>query len=138
MASPALNELFNAAIGFAETMLAKEGEFIPFGVSLDPKGKVALVHGNVGSEHPASADVIALLQSSLQQSAAQGSICAAGVCLDARVVLPGTADKSDAVCVRLAHVSGEAVEVYLPYTGQQPGTHAFGELFASEAGAFRL
>jgi hypothetical protein len=138
MASPALNELFTAAFGFAETMLTKEGEFIPFGVSLDADGQVALVCGDVGSEHPASADVIALLQSSFQQSAIEGSILAAGVCLDVRVVHPGAADKSDAVCVRLAHVSGEAVEVYVPYTGQQPGTHTFGEVFATAAGAFRL
>jgi hypothetical protein len=138
MASPALNELFNAAIGFAETMLAKEGEFIPFGVSLDAEEQVALVHGDVGSEHPASVDVIALLQSSFQRSAAEGSILAAGVCLDVRVVAPGAADKSDAVCVRLAHVSGEAVEVYLPYTDKPPGSHVFGEAFTTEAGAFRL
>ena len=38
MASSDLNELFKAALGFAEIMLAKEREFIPFGVSMDPGG----------------------------------------------------------------------------------------------------
>jgi hypothetical protein len=137
MASSDLNELFEAAVSFAETMLAKEGEFIPFGVSMDLIGKVALVAGDVGSEHPASTEVIALLQSSFQQSAARGSIRAAGVCLDVRVTPPGTAARSDAICVRLAHVSGEVVEVYVPYTGQS-GTYQYGQVFATQASAFRV
>ena len=101
-------------------------------------GQIALVAGDVGSEHPASADVIALLQSSFRQSAAEGTIRAAGVCLDVRVTPPGTATHSDAICVRLAHASGEAVEVYAPYTGQQSGTHAYGEVFATPASEFRI
>ena len=138
MASAALTELFNAAVEFAEAMLAKEGEFIPFGVTLTGNEKVALVHGSVGVEDPASTDVIDLLQSSFEQSAAEGSISAAGVCLDIKIVPPGAAEKSDAICVRLAHVSGEAVEVYLPYTCEQSGHHAFGEVFATAAATFKL
>jgi hypothetical protein len=138
MASTDLNQLFEAALSFAKTMLAKEGEFIPFGVSMDPLGKTALVGGDVGQEHPASADVVSLLQSSFLRSASCGAIRAAGVCLDVRVVPPGSHDKSDAICVRLAHAKGEAVEVYVPYISQNHGSHVYGEPFATLASEFRL
>lgn len=138
MASPDLNELFQAAVTFAETMLAKEGEFIPFGVLMDTYGKVALVAGDVGSERPISADVIALLQSSFMESAAKGAIRAAGICLDIRTVPPGQDTKSDAICVRLAHVSSEAVEVFVPYAEHQPGIYVYGERFAAQAQDFKF
>ena len=139
MASSDLNELFNAARSFAELMLAKEGEFIPFGVSMGLNNQVAMVAGDVGCEHPASADVISLLQSSFQISAiTEGSIRAAGVCLDVRIVPPGSDTKSDAICVRLAHISGEAIEVYVPYSLAGPVGYSYGKVFAAAASEFRL
>ena len=51
---------------------------------------------------------------------------------------PGYETKSDAICVRLAHVSGEAIEVYVPYVGSQLGTQLYGEVFASKATEFTL
>ena len=78
MASPDLNELFQAAFDFAKTMQVEAGGFIPFGVSMDVSGAVALVAGDVGIEQPASKDVVALLQSSFRQSADESSIRVAG------------------------------------------------------------
>lgn len=138
MASPDLNKLFNAALSFAETMLAKEGEFIPFGVSMDNEGEVTLASGDVGSEHPASQDVIQLLQTSFRDSASEGGIRAAGVCLDVRIVPPGEEKKTDAICVRLAHISGEAVEVFVPYAEQNPRKYVYGNTFASQGSEFVL
>jgi len=138
MASPDLNKLFTAALSFAETMLAKEGEFIPFGVSMDNEGEVTLVSGDVGSEHPASKDVIQLLQSSFHDSAREDRIRAAGVCMDVRVVPPGEEKKTDAVCVRLAHISGEAVEVFVPYAEQSRHKYVYGNTFANQGGEFVL
>lgn len=138
MASPDLNKLFKAALSFAETMLAKEGEFIPFGVSMDNDGEVTLVSGDVGSEHPASNEVIQLLQTSFHDSARESRIRAAGVCMDVRVVPPGEEKKTDAVCVRLAHVSGEVVEVFVPYAEQGRHQYVYGNTFANQGGEFVL
>lgn len=138
MASPQAEALFQAALQFAKLMLSKAGAFHPFGVSLDPSGKVAMVGGDVGSEHPDSAELIALLQSSFAELARQGSIQAAGVCLDCRVVPPGSTDKSDAICIRLATVAGEAIEVFVPYRKPLLGGHKYGSVFATPGQAFVL
>ena len=139
MASSDLNELFSAARSFAELMLSKEGEFIPFGVSMDVNGQVAMVAGDVGDEHPQSAQVIVLLQDSFRESAMRdGAIRAAGVCLDVRLVPPGGDARSDAICVRLAHISGEAIEVYVPYSSAGPGMLKFGDVFATGASEFQF
>jgi len=119
-------------------MLAKEGEFIPFGVSMDDAGEITLVSGDVGSEHPASKNVIKVLQSSFHDSARKGKIKAAGVCMDVRIIPPGEERKTDAICVRLAHISGEAVEVFVPYTEQSRHKYAYGNTFASHGGEFVL
>ena len=137
MASSDLNQLFNEALSFAEYMLIAHGEFIPFGVSMDPTGKIAQVAGDLGTEHPQSADMVDLLQSVFRESAATGSIYAAGVCIDMLVVPPGGAEKSDAICVRLAHTSGESVSVYVPYAKTQ-GACTFGQAFATQGDSFRL
>lgn len=138
MASPDLNKLFQSALSFAEKMLSQEGEFIPFGVSMDNAGQITLVSGDVGSEHPASKDVIQLLQSSFHDSAREGEIKAAGVCMDVRIVPPGENKKTDAICVRLAHTSGEAAEVFVPYVEQSRHRYAYGNTFASQGGEFVL
>lgn len=137
MASPQADALFQAALQFAKLMLSKEGAFHPFGVSLDRSGQVAMVGGDVG-EHPDAAELIALLQSSFVELARQRSIQAAGVCLDCRVVPPGGTDKSDAICVRVATVAGEAIEVFVPYRKPLIGGHKYGSVFATPGQAFVL
>ena len=138
MASAQVDELFNAAFEFAKRMLSQHRSFHPFGVSMAPDGKVAMVAGYTGSEHPPAQDVIDLLQSTFIDQAKGGAIQAAGVCLDVRVVPPGESAKSDAVCVRLASISGEAVEVYVPYREPLLGAHKFGATFATRAQVFHL
>jgi len=137
MASTDANELFAAATEFAKLQLRTEGEFIPFGVSMATDGRVAMVAGDVGSEHPRSTDLISLLQSALLRLLCDGAIRAAGICLDVRVVPPGQEEKSDAIAVRLAHASGEALEVLVPYAGSVDAGFSFGPSFATPAGDFR-
>ena len=138
MASPDLNQLFNEALGFAEYMLISHGEFIPFGVSMDPRGDISQVAGDLGTERPASAEMVDFLQSTFRDSASGGTIRAAGVCLDMYVAPPGQTEKSDAICVRLAHVSGETVAVYVPYAKDSQGAYTFGQTFATKGTSFRL
>jgi hypothetical protein len=138
VASSDLNALFNEALGFAEYMLLSHGEFIPFGVSMDAAGKIAQVGASLGSECPSSAEVVAFLQSAFAKSAQLGSIRAAGVCLDMYVVPPGREQKTDAICTRLAHTSGETAEVFVPYSRDAHGAFVLEEPFATVGEAFRL
>ena len=138
MASEDLNVLYNEARSFAEHMLLTHGEFIPFGVQMSTDGKVAQVADDLGTEHPKSVEMVKFLQTSFAQSANAGSIRAAGICLDMFVVPPGQQQKTDAICTRLAHVSGEAVEVFVPYSRDAHGAFQLGQPFAAAAGDFRL
>ncbi len=138
MASEDLNALYNEARGFAEYMLLTHGEFIPFGVSMSSDGKITQVAGDLGIEHPKSAEMVEFLQASFAQSANLGSIRAAGVCLDMYVVPPGQQQKTDAICIRLAHVSGETVEVFVPYSRDNQGAFQLGQPFATAGGEFAL
>ncbi|MBI2190810.1 MAG: hypothetical protein HYU36_02350 [Planctomycetes bacterium] len=130
MAHPDLDELLNALYSFAQEMLAKHGEFHPFGVSLSRDGEMALEQGYTGDEHPPSEQMIDTLVGGLRAMAGKQEIRAAGICLDVRVTPPGTTEKSDAICARLEHENGEAVEVYLPYRKGWFGKIKYGEIFA--------
>jgi hypothetical protein len=138
MASALVNDLFKAALEFAQLMLSKEGGFHPFGVSMDHSGKVAMVAGDIGSEHPSATALAAFLQEALVDQAKSGSIQAAGVCLDVKITPPGLSAKSDAICVRIASVHGEAVEVFVPYRKPLFGSHKYGETFATRGEVFVL
>lgn len=138
VASEDLNSLYNAARGFAEYMLLAHGEFIPFGVLMRPDGTIAQVAGERGVERSVSAEMVELLQASFSQSARLGAIRAAGICMEMSVVLPGREDKTDAICTRLAHVSGESVEVFIPHSRDARGALQLGQPFAAVGDAFTL
>jgi hypothetical protein len=132
LAHPDLDELLNALLPFAQEMLAKHGEFYPFAGSMSADGEIAHVGAHTGDEHPSSQDVIALLTAGLTEQAAQGTIRAAAVCLDVRTIPPGASEKVDAICTRLEHESGEAVDVYLPYRKGWLGKFKYGDIFAGQ------
>ncbi len=131
MANPDLDELLNTLFPFAEQMLAKHGEFYPFGARMEKDGTIAHVAAHTGDEHSPSQEVIDLLARGFRDEALQGKVRAVGICFDVRVIPPNQADETDAVCARLEHENGEAVQVFLPYHKSRLGKYKFGELFAS-------
>ena len=131
LAHPDLNAILDALLPFAQEMLKRHGEFYPFGASMSPDGIVASVAGDVGKEHPPSREVVTFLSSAFTQQASSGVIRAAGICFDARTIPPGATEKSDAIAAMLQHVSGEAVDVYLPYRKGLFGRIRYGQIFAT-------
>ena len=131
MANPDLDQILNNLLPFAQQMLTKYGSFHPFAASMNQEGKVALVAGYTADEHPASQEVIDLLTDGLRQSAGQGEIRAAGICLDVRTIPPGETQKVDAICAELEHENGEAADAYLPYKKSWFGPVKYGQLFAA-------
>jgi hypothetical protein len=73
--------------------------------------------------------LIDVLTEALGKESIQGDLRALGICYDVRVVPPGQSDKSDAVCCSLEHISGEALDVFAPYTKAADGIH-YAEIFS--------
>lgn len=132
MARPDLEAIMNHLIPFAQQMLAKAGEFHPFGASMRMDGQLVQNAAYTGNEQPPAQQLIELLTGGFRHEAASGNLRAAGICFDVRVVPPGSSEKSDAICVQLEHSDGEAIRVFVPYKKGWVGKIKYGEMFANQ------
>jgi len=132
MAHPDLDQLLDALLPFAQQMLARNGEFYPFGSTMTTAGEVVAQSAYDGHEHPQSQRIIDLMKQAFRQMAAAGQIRAAGICYDIRTIPPGQTEKMDAICVSAEHQSGEGVICCVPYKKGWFGRIQYGELFASK------
>jgi hypothetical protein len=125
-----LDRLLQEALGFARQLLAKNGEFFPYAVSLANNGATKMVAAYEGSEHPASTDLLAMLFAGLH---GQGpDLRGAAVVSDVRIKDPD----SDAIRVEVEHREGVAMAVLLPYRIQKKllGREiAYGEMRLTDA-----
>jgi hypothetical protein len=132
MAHPDLNTLLNTLLPFAELMLSENGEFYPFGAKMSLDGEVVNVGAKIeGEEHPPSQSLIELMTQNFQRQTDEGRLLAAGICYDVRTTLPDENRPSDAVCCSLEHLSGDAVDVYVPYERDLDGKVQYGQIFAT-------
>jgi hypothetical protein len=132
MSQPDLDTLLNDLIPFAQRMLGEYGEFLPFGAWMALDGSITSVGADSGNEHPKSQEIISLLVDGFRQQVVNGQIKAVGICFDVRVVPPGQSEKTDAIQVNLEHMSGIAVEIFLPYEVGKSGEVVYGDLFACQ------
>ena len=132
MAHPDLDQLLNAQLPFAQQMLAKHGEFYPFGAAMTTAGEITAEAAYDGTERPPSQQLIDMMTQAFRQRAAAGQIRAAAICYDIRTIPPGETEKTDAICVGLEHQNGEAVDVCVPYKKGWFGKIAYGKLFAAK------
>ena len=123
-----MDALLDALIRFAQEMLAKHGEFFPFGAAITGTGALEMVGGYTREERPPSQALIDLLHQGLADRARDGEIRASGVCFDVR--LPER-DNTDAIQVSLEHASAEPLNVFLPYKRQRLRGVKYGDLFAT-------
>jgi hypothetical protein len=133
MTRPDLDDLLNATLPFAQKMLVERGEFYPFGATMKADGKIDLTAGYTGVEFPESQELIDLLLGGYRAQAAKKELMATALCFDVRTIPPGETEKSDAICVRLEHLDGEAVDVLMPYQKDRDGNLTWGELFAARS-----
>jgi hypothetical protein len=123
MAHPDLNELLNALLWMAETLLTKQGEFLPIGAIMLSDGEIRHVGAKIeGDDHPGSQPLIDLLTETFRKEAAK----------DVLTVPPGKHQKQDAICCGLEHCLGEAVDVFKPYVRAEDGNFQYGEVFADK------
>ncbi|HWB32492.1 MAG TPA: hypothetical protein VG714_04900 [Acidobacteriaceae bacterium] len=131
MAHEEVNTLLNALLPFAQQMLGKYGEFLPFAAAIDNSGEVQMVGTHDGDEHPSAQQLIDQFTEVFRTQAKTKSIRAAGICYDGRVVPPNQTEKSDAICCILEHGSGETIQLYLPYQNNVNKQIQYGEIFAA-------
>jgi hypothetical protein len=131
MAHPDLDELLNALLPLARTMLAKHGEFYPYGSAMKANGEIVAVAAYDGDETPPSQPLIDILCREFRDQAREGAIRAAGVCYDVRTIPPGQGEKTDAICCDLEHCSGQSIATFLPYKKGSSGEIIYGVIFAT-------
>lgn len=124
-----LDGLFNVALEAAAEFLIKDGEFFPFGFSVDDDG-VAMFGADPGlGEHPPSTDVLRLLGEGARTE--RERLRAVAFAID--VSLP---DGGDAVRVELEHREGAVLEILVPYRRRRfGGKLTLGEMSVSEGHA---
>jgi hypothetical protein len=122
-----LDQLLEAALGFAQRELAKRGEFYPYAVVVRHDGDTELVAGPTDetNDRPPSAAVVAACRTALIERRDQLRATA----LVANLGLP---DGSDAVQVELEHSEGSAITVLLPDSKKRFGRGVdYGQLRAA-------
>jgi hypothetical protein len=130
MAHPDLDRLLNTLLQEAKALLATNGEFFPFACAMQTDGQVTS-EAAYDAERSDSQSLINMLTQALKARANAGQIRASGICYDVRILPPGRAEKSDAICVGLEHYSGESVSVYLPYIKDPSGEVHYEDLCAT-------
>jgi hypothetical protein len=131
MARLDLNSLFGTMLPFAQDMLARHGEYYPFGAAMTTAGESSVTLADNGEERADSHELIDLLVGAFRAQAAQNEVRAVGICLDVRTIAPGQTEKTDAICARLRHSDGESIDVFLPYKRDDAGAITYGQLFAT-------
>ena len=122
-------ELMDSVLPFAEQMLNKHGEFIPYGGAMKSNGEIISVAGTDGEEQPKSANITEILQDGFRNEAKNGTYKATAIVYDVRIRSPETGDASDAIAIALDHKSGYSVVVLLPYTLEN-GQLEYGQISA--------
>jgi len=114
---PDLSSLVTHLLPFAQQMLRRYGEFYPFGATMDVNGAIAATGAYSSSDdHSESQRVLDLLIEGMALDAQAGRIRAAGACVDVHTIPAGETTGRDAICLKLARVNGEALDVYVPYS----------------------
>jgi hypothetical protein len=126
-----LDALLSAALPFALQMLAKRGEFFPYGVAMNRNGEIAMIAGYTGTEQPPSTEVLEVLYEGLRKKAEENR--GAAVVTDVRLKGEGT----DAIQVEVEHREGIALKVFLPYRTKRFGAPETGQM-RGEAGERRI
>ena len=123
MAHPDLDALFDTLLPFTQKLLSEKGGFLPWAATMSSTGEIQWVGADNGEEFPGAQALIDLLTETFQRQSTLGVLRALGICYDVCVIPPGRSGKSDAVCCSLEHISGEALDVFVPYTKADDGIH---------------
>src|SRR6185312_16353105 len=108
--------LMNAALPFAEKMLAEHSAFFPYGAAMKDNGEIVNVAGYDGQQHPPAQEIIDLLYTELRKDASKGTYKATAIVYDVRVTPPGKTAITDAIAIALEHRENYSAIVVFPYS----------------------
>ena len=130
-----LDRLYDHGQKLAKQLLESNGEFYPFGISIDLKGELRYVAAQdataLDSAHPQSQDLIEILSTEFKRQANNGGIRASGICCDVYVTDPRSPKKQDAIQCHLEHTNGDSVDVFLPYIKASTGRMDYLEAYST-------
>ena len=109
-------KVMNSVLPFAEEMLTKHREFLPFGGTMSADGEIAQMAGWANDEYPPSAEVIDVLERGFRAGAQAGDYKATALVYDILTTPPGKEDKQDAIAIALDHRDNYSVIVIFPYS----------------------
>lgn len=109
-----LHAAFMYCLDFARHMLEESASFLPFGAKLTKAGEVQAVGGWNGEEHPAPAELYALLAAALRSEAESGDIGGSALAVDVNIPQEYSPVLPDGIRV---HLEGEGYSryIYVPY-----------------------
>jgi hypothetical protein len=136
------NELLNAGLNYAKTMLRRYGQFGPFGYIMDNDGDIRLEPVSQQDMPADPAMLLELLHRQITERARRGSLQAASTATNVTLNKPSDEGYQDAVMVEIEHQDGYSVKAFVPYkiTGGQfwgffPRVVRFGSLRMQEGTA---
>lgn len=131
MAHADLDKILGFILPFAQKTLEEHGEFHPFGATIDGESDLVLAMADVDedAEQVDAEEMIDVLVEGFRVRARSGDLRAGAVCMDVQIKMPDTGESSDAICVRLEHQIGDAMDVILPYTVDEDGSVEYAEAF---------
>jgi len=126
MPSATLDQLSEDLLKFAQEALNADGEFRPFGATIDGVGQLQYYAADDDSESQDFRSQIESLKTFLREIAESEQIEAAGVCFDVLLHREGL-PKQDAIRCCLEHADGEVIERITPYSKAESGVLRYGE-----------
>jgi hypothetical protein len=130
------NTLFGACIKQAREFLKTEGDLLPFAFAVNSFGEVVSIAGYCGDAEPDVIEVIALLESAIQERDRLSPLQGAAICVDVIATPPGADLRCDALEVRIAMRTATSVNRYIPYQKTEEGP-VFGQPY-TEPGTLRV
>ncbi len=125
-----LDDLLNALLSAAIEMLERGGSFLPFAYVTTTDEEIEEIPLILAEDEVTAETALETLTTTLRLGVDSGRYLAVGICADMEITDPRDGVHTDAILAMLEHREGTSVDVFLPYSTDEEGKAALGELFA--------
>ena len=129
---PDMSTIANQLFELSETLLRRQGNFLPHAAILTEEGNVKLVAATAGNDLTTSTEILPLLHDGLRQQAKEISVKAIGVAENVTVTLEGQRP-TKTIKVLFEHKRGLTVALYLPFEKKLFRGYVIGPMFTLQA-----
>jgi hypothetical protein len=129
---PDISMVTNQLFELSETLLRKQGNFLPHAAILTEEGNVKLVAAAADSDLTTSTEVLPLLHDGLRQQVREISVIAIGVAENVTVIVDGQRP-TKAMKVLFEHKRGLTLALYLPFEKKFFRGYVIGAMFTLQA-----